>query len=47
MQGERIEGMFMVTGIDIPTPGCWEIAAHYIADPPGGHTLTYTVWVSN
>jgi hypothetical protein len=33
-------GMFMLTRIDIPAAGCWEISAHY-AD----QTLTYTVWV--
>jgi len=48
MEGEGLEGMFMVTGIDIPSSGCWEIAAHHIADPPGSiQTLTYTVWVSD
>jgi hypothetical protein len=48
IEGKGVEGMFMVTGIDIPSSGCWEIAAHYIADPPGSiHTLTYTVLVSN
>jgi hypothetical protein len=33
-------GMSMMTGIDIPTPGCWEISAHYQTQ-----TLTYTVLV--
>jgi hypothetical protein len=41
-----IEGrMFMVTGIDIPSSGCWEIAAHYVSNPGNIGTLTYTVWV--
>jgi hypothetical protein len=30
----------MMTGIDIPTVGCWEITAHY-----GGHTLTFIISV--
>jgi hypothetical protein len=30
----------MMTGIDIPTAGCWEITAHY-----KGHTLTFIVSV--
>lgn len=30
----------MMTAVDIPTVGCWEITAHY-----HGHTLTFTVWV--
>lgn len=30
----------MMTGIAIPTTGCWEITAHY-----GGHTLTFIVSV--
>ena len=42
--GKGLEGMFMVTGIDIPSSGCWEIAARYVADP-AIHTLTYTLWV--
>ena len=44
MEGEGLEGMFMVTGIDIPSSGCWEIAARYIAEPDI-QTLSYTVWV--
>jgi hypothetical protein len=47
MEGERVEGMFMVTGIDIPSPGCWEIAARYITEPANLQTLTYTVSVSH
>jgi hypothetical protein len=45
MEGQGLEGMFMVTGIDIPSSGCWEIGAHYV--DPGGkvQTLAYTVWV--
>ncbi len=42
---EGIVGGFMVTGVDIPAPGCWEIAAHYVARPDNIQTLTYTVWV--
>ena len=38
-------GMFMVTGIDIPSAGCWEIAAHYVQSFDNIQTLTYTVWV--
>jgi hypothetical protein len=45
--GERVEGMFMVTGIDIPSSGCWEIAARYIAEPGDIQTLSYIVWVSH
>jgi hypothetical protein len=30
----------IMTGIDIPTPGCWELTAHY-----GGHTLSFIVSV--
>ena len=36
---------FMVTGLSIPTAGCWEIAAHYSPAPDNIQTLTYTVWV--
>jgi hypothetical protein len=32
----------MMTGIDIPTAGCWEISAHY-----KGHLLTFIVSVSH
>jgi hypothetical protein len=28
----------MMTGIDIPTAGCWELTGHY-----NGHTLTFIV----
>jgi hypothetical protein len=48
MEGEGLEGMFMNTGMNIPSSGCWEIAAHYITDPPASiQTLSYTVSVSN
>lgn len=30
----------IMTGIDIPAAGCWELTAHY-----GGHTLTFIVSV--
>jgi hypothetical protein len=39
---------FMVTGIDIPSPGCWEIGAQYVDTSHDIHTvqtLSYTVWV--
>ncbi len=32
---------FLVGGIDFPTPGCWEISAHYEDDE-----LTFIVWVA-
>ena len=32
---------FMVTGINLPTLGCWEITGHY-----EGHDLSFLVWVS-
>jgi len=40
----KLEEMFMVTGVDIPSSGCWEIAAHYVAASEI-QTLSYTVWV--
>lgn len=46
--GKVLEEMFMVTGIDIPSPGCWEIGAHYVdtsGDVHTVHTLSYKVWV--
>jgi hypothetical protein len=46
IEGEGAAGMFMVTGVDIPSSGCWEIAAHYLGGPDGIQTLTYTVWVA-
>jgi hypothetical protein len=33
-------GQAMLTGIEIPSPGCWEITGHY-----GGHQLSFVVWV--
>jgi len=39
------EGMAIVTSVDIPTAGCWEIAAHYLPKTGKEETLTYTVWV--
>lgn len=30
----------MMTGIRIPSPGCWEVTGHY-----SGHTLSFTVSV--
>ena len=32
---------FMVTGINLPTLGCWEITGHY-----EGQDLTFVVWVA-
>jgi hypothetical protein len=40
-----IIGGFMVTGVDIPASGCWEITAHYVASPNNIQTLSYTVWI--
>ena len=46
IEGEGAAGMFMVTGVDIPASGCWEIAAHYVASGDNYiQTLTYTLWV--
>lgn len=36
---------FMVTGLSIPTAGCWEIAARYSPAPDNIQTLIYTVLV--
>jgi|SRR5579872_435924 len=44
-EGKGLAGMFMTTGIDIPSSGCWEIAARYVDNPGNIGTLTYTVWV--
>lgn len=41
-----LAGMFMVTGIDMPSSGCWEITARYIDTPGNVGALTYTVWVA-
>jgi hypothetical protein len=35
----------MVTGLSIPTSGCWEISARYGSAPGAVRSLTYTVWV--
>jgi len=32
------DGWLMLTGIDVPDPGCWEISAEYL-----GQTLTFVV----
>jgi hypothetical protein len=45
IEGEGLAGMFMVTGIDVPSAGCWEITAHYVQNFSDIQTLTYTVWV--
>jgi len=45
IEGKGISGMFMATGINIPTSGCWEITAHYVESRDNIQTLTYTVWV--
>lgn len=34
-------GAFMVVGLEIPTPGCWELTARH-----GDAELSYVVWVS-
>ena len=34
-------GQAMLVGVDIPTPGCWQITGHY-----KGHELSFVVWVS-
>ena len=36
---------FITTGLDIPSMGCWEIAAYYNPAHDKTATLTYTVWV--
>ncbi len=33
---------FMVTGVNLPTVGCWEVTGH-----DQGHGLTFVVWVTN
>ncbi len=33
-------GTAMLVGIELPTPGCWELTAEY-----RGHSLSYVVWV--
>jgi hypothetical protein len=43
--GDGSPGDFMVTGIDIPSVGCWEIAAHYVDGDWNIQTLSYVVWV--
>jgi hypothetical protein len=48
IEGKGLEEMFMVTGIDIPSAGCWEIGAQYVdtsGDVHTVHTLSYKVWV--
>ena len=47
-EGKGLGGMFMVTGIDIPSSGCWEIDAQYVDTSHDVHTvalLAYTIWV--
>ena len=34
-------GSAMLVGVDIPTPGCWQITGHY-----KDHELSFVVWVS-
>jgi hypothetical protein len=46
-EGKGVEDIFMVTGIDVPSSGCWEITARYAAVEPEIQTLSYIVWVSN
>jgi hypothetical protein len=33
-------GAFMLTGIELPAAGCWEITGHY-----HGSSLRFVVWV--
>jgi len=33
-------GSFMLVGVDIPAPGCWEITGRY-----EGHELSFVVWI--
>jgi hypothetical protein len=35
----------MTTGVDIPSSGCWEIDAHYLASPNTIQIRSYVVWV--
>jgi hypothetical protein len=37
----------MITGLPIPTAGCWEISAHYTPTQGKVQTLTYTVRVDD
>jgi hypothetical protein len=32
---------FMMTGLNVPTVGCWRVTGHYV-----GHDLSYVVWVA-
>jgi hypothetical protein len=34
-------GDFMLVGVEVPTPGCWEISGDYY-----GNTLSFVVWVA-
>ncbi len=34
-------GAFILTGVEIPTPGCWELTGSY-----EGTELTFVVWVT-
>jgi hypothetical protein len=43
--GKTADSSFMVTSLDIPSAGCWEISAHYNPTRDNIQTLTYTVWV--
>jgi hypothetical protein len=33
-------GEAMMVGVDVPTPGCWQISGQY-----NGHELSFVVWV--
>ena len=35
------DDQFIMTGINIPTLGCWEITGHYESDK-----LTFVIWVA-
>lgn len=36
---------FMVTGLDLPSPGCWEFTAHYAPSWDYVQNLSFVVWV--
>ena len=44
-EGKGLTGMFMVTGIDIPSSGCCEIAAQYVDTSHDVHTIAYLAYM--
>jgi hypothetical protein len=34
-------GSFMLGGVEIPAPGCWELTGHY-----KGYELSFVIWVT-